>query len=231
MECAIIFFEDHKIIIPFEEMGFRNPDNINMRSLVGAEIDFLIRGVDAEEAGLPMAVASRKLAMTRQQRLLKRRNIREGSIVRARVVGVGRNTAIVEAYGIETIVPTEEIEWGHVSRVGEYVQTGEEHYAYVKSIDVEAGEIGLSFRLAKEDPFEMALNKYKVNGEYKAEITGIKPFGIFVGFEQGVQGLCPIPNWMNFSPGLGYTVLVTISRINTDRRQINCRLLRIIRRA
>lgn len=226
MDCAIVFVDGVKVIIPFSEMGVKEDWRL-IRSMIGAEIDFIVKGIDTENK---IAVASRKEAMEVRCKLeLPKHKV--GDIVLVRVVGVGRDQAYVDVYGVEVAVPKSEIDYGYVHDVADFLQIGDKVPAKITKLDLENMEVEVSIKDAKPDPFENIDNKYRIGGEYLAVVSGTPYYGVFVNLEQGVSALCPLPRWADFHPNIGDKVLVKIKSINKEKRRITATLVRLVKRA
>ena len=225
-ECAILFVDNFKVIIPFPEMGVREDWHL-IRSMIGAEIDFIVKGIDTEGN---IVVASRKEAML-LRRKLELPKYQAGDTINVRVVGVGRDQAYVDAYGVEVAIPKNEIDYGYVGNVEDYVQIGDRIESKILEIDHDTYEIKLSIKDAKPDPYATIDNKYRIQGEYLGTVTGIPHYGVFVNLEQGVSALCPLPRWADFNPNIGDKVLIKMKKINKDGRKISANLVRVIKRA
>lgn len=226
MDCAIVFVDGVKVIIPFTEMGVREDWRL-IRSMIGAEIDFIVKGIDTENK---IAVASRKEAMEIRRRMELPKH-KEGDIILVRVVGVGKDQVYVDAYGVEVAIPKNEIDYGYVQDVSDFVQIGDKVPAKIKKLDLEKMEIELSIKEAKPDPFQGIEDKYRAGGEYLAVVSGTPYYGVFVNLEQGVSALCPLPRWAEFNPNVGDKVLVKIKKIDKEKRRITATLVRMIKRA
>ena len=135
-----------KVMIPFSQMGFDlDPETVSQRearllidSMLGATIDYMVRGVDTEAR---VAGASRRDAMLlRQRTILNARGnnsdyrINEGMRVMARVIHVSRNTVRVEVYGFESYVRIDSISNLWVNDVREVIQVGEERPVEIVSM-------------------------------------------------------------------------------------------------
>ena len=131
-----------------------------MGSMLGAKIDYMVRGIDAEAR---IAAASRRDAMlVRQASILNARGnnrkyrINEGMRVTARIVHVSRFTVRVEIYGFETFVPINRISNLWVSDIREVIQVGEERPVEILSLvrgeDGRVTKMEVSLRAAEEAP-------------------------------------------------------------------------------
>jgi small subunit ribosomal protein S1 len=155
-----------------------------------------------------------------------------GDRVIVRVVAVGRHSIRVDLYGIEVIVPKNEIEYGYVANPADHVQIGDKVPAVIRELELmtDPPKIKLSLKDAKPDPFINVPGKYRIGGEYLATVTGMPQYGVFVSLEQGVSALCPYPRWSDFDLEVGDRVLVKIRRINQGERKIDGSLIRLIRK-
>jgi len=227
IDCGVVFYNGIKVIIPISEMGVREDWRV-VRSIIGSEIDFIVKGIDVEEE---IAVASRKAAQELRTRLeLPKHNV--GDKVMVRVVAVGRDRIRVDLYGVEVIVPKNEIEHGYVANPAEHVQIGDRVPAIIKELEImtDPPKIKLSLKDAKPDPFVNVPKKYRIGGEYLAVVTGLPQYSVFVNLEQGVSALCPYPRWSNFDLEVGDRVLVKIKKINVGERKITGSLVRLVRK-
>lgn len=111
---AVIYRGDYKILIPAElavlppeDYGGRAPAEVLHQMItrrLGAEVDYIVKGVEAEEH---LAVASRLEAMRakRSQYYSSGRDgVREGSCAEARVVSVIRAGIFIDLFGIVFIL-------------------------------------------------------------------------------------------------------------------------------
>jgi small subunit ribosomal protein S1 len=224
-ECAAIFYNGVKVIIPFEEMGLPRENITIVRSMAGAEIDFVIRAIDADRE---IAVGSRKFAMALRRKLeLPKHNT--GDIVQIRIDAIGKNSVIAEVYGIETRIPKEDIDYGYIERINDLLQVGDKIQAKITELNPEQGIVKVSIKEAKPNPFLNAGKKYLKGGEYLGTIKGVKKYGFFVNLERGIDVLCPNTYWKD-TPETGDKVTVRITRINNNKQVISGILKRIVRK-
>lgn len=227
VDCGVVFYNGIKVIIPITEMGVREDWRV-IRSMIGSEIDFIVKGIDVEEE---IAVASRKAAQELRRKLELPKH-KPGDRVMVRVVAVGRDRIRVDLYGVEVVVPKNEIEYGYVANPADHVQIGDRVPAVIRELELmtDPPRIKLSLKDAKPDPFVNVPKKYRIGGEYLAVVTGLPQYGVFVNLEQGVSALCPYPRWSNFDLEVGDRVLVKIKKINVGERKITGSLVRLIRK-
>ena len=137
MSRAIFQVGQVKVVIPYEEMGFdlsgEGVDPIAMRvemsRMLGAIIDYVVRGIDVAER---VAVASRRDAMLRKQRMILGRQNEDGSyaidvgaVCKARVLDIAPHSVRVEVFGFQTRVNIRDISNLWVNDIREAIQTGE----------------------------------------------------------------------------------------------------------
>lgn len=168
MPRAVFYVGSVKVVIPFAQMGFdldrgegsQREARLFMGSMLGAKIDYMVRGIDAEAR---IAAASRRDAMiVRQASILNARGISreyrvtEGMRVTARIVHVSQFTVRVEVYGFETFVPINRISNLWVNDIREVIQVGEERPVEILSLvrgeDGRVTRMEVSLRAAEEAP-------------------------------------------------------------------------------
>ena len=168
MPRAVFYVGSVKAVIPFAQMGFdldrgegsQREARLFMGSMLGAKIDYMVRGIDAEAR---IAAASRRDAMiVRQASILNARGtsreyrVTEGMRVTARIVHVSQFTVRVEVYGFETFVPINRISNLWVNDIREVIQVGEERPVEILSLvrgeDGRVTRMEVSLRAAEEAP-------------------------------------------------------------------------------
>lgn len=225
-ECAVVFYNGAKVLIPFEEMGLPREDVTIVRSMIGAEIDFVVRGIDTDRE---IAVGSRKFAMALRRKLeLPKHNV--GDIIQIRIDAVGKNSVIAEVYGVEVRIPKEEIDYGYIDNINDLLQVGDKVQAKITELDTEQGIIKVSIKETKPNPFLTVGTKYVKGGEYLGTVKSVKRYGYFVNLEQGIDVLCPNTYWKDM-PKRGDKVTVLITYIDKNKQYVSGILKRIIRKA
>lgn len=95
--------------------------------------------------------------------------------------------------GIEGLIHISEMSWSkrirHPSKV---VSIGDEVDVVVLAIDQEARRISLGMKQMEPNPWEIVKEKYHVGDVIRGKIRNITDFGIFVGIEDGIDGLIHI---------------------------------------
>ena len=83
--CAIIWYDDIKVLIPSTHLGISKVNKSMIRGMLGAEIDFIIMKIDTISN---IAIASRKEAMELRAEL-ELPKLKINDIVRVRILAVG----------------------------------------------------------------------------------------------------------------------------------------------
>ncbi len=117
-----------------------------------------------------------------------------GAIVRGEVVSMPDYGIFVQLEdGIEGLVHISEMTWNkrvkHPSKLVEMSQVVE---AKVLGVDVENKRISLGMRQLEPNPWDVVEERYPVGTIIKGAVRNITDFGIFVGIEEGIDGLVHI---------------------------------------
>ena len=106
ISCAIVWYEDIKVLIPSTHLGISKINKSMIRGMLGAEIDFIIIEIDTTSN---IAIASRKDAMELRAELeIPKLNIND--TVWVRILAVGVKHIIVELYGKEVIIKVDNLQ-------------------------------------------------------------------------------------------------------------------------
>ena len=121
-------------------------------------------------------------------------DIKEGSIVKGRVVNMEDYGAFIEIYpGIEGLVHVSEMSWStHLKSPNEYLNLGDEIEAKVLNIDRDEHKLSLGLKQLTPDPWADIEKRYPVGSKHQATVRSMTNFGLFVEFEPGIDGLVHI---------------------------------------
>ncbi len=117
-----------------------------------------------------------------------------GAIVRGKIVSIVDYGAFVELEdGIEGLVHISEMTWNkRVKNPSKLVEAGQVVEAKVLGIDLEAKRISLGMRQLEQNPWEVTSDRYPVGTIVRGRVRNITDFGIFIGIEEGIDGLVHI---------------------------------------
>jgi small subunit ribosomal protein S1 len=117
-----------------------------------------------------------------------------GSRVTGRVVSLTDYGAFVELQeGIEGLIHVSEMSWTRkVRHPSKIVAVGEEVNAVVLDIKPEARRISLGMKQVAPNPWDVIAEKYPIGTTIEGKIKNITDFGIFIGIDEGIDGLVHI---------------------------------------
>jgi len=117
-----------------------------------------------------------------------------GSRVTGRVVSLTDYGAFVELQeGIEGLIHVSEMSWTRkVRHPSKVVSVGEEVSAAVLDIKPDARRISLGMKQVAPNPWDVIAEKYPVGTTIEGKIKNITDFGIFIGIDEGIDGLVHI---------------------------------------
>ena len=117
-----------------------------------------------------------------------------GSRVAGRVVSLTDYGAFVELEeGIEGLIHVSEMSWTRkVRHPSKIVSVGEEVEAVVLDIKPDARRISLGMKQVAPNPWDVIAEKYPIGTTIEGKIKNITDFGIFIGIDEGIDGLVHI---------------------------------------
>ena len=117
-----------------------------------------------------------------------------GSKVTGTVVSLTDYGAFVELEeGIEGLIHVSEMSWTRkVRHPSKVVAVGEEVEAVVLDIKPESRRISLGMKQVVPNPWDVIAEKYPVGTTIEGKIKNITDFGLFIGIDEGIDGLVHI---------------------------------------
>jgi small subunit ribosomal protein S1 len=117
-----------------------------------------------------------------------------GAKTKGKVVSLTDYGAFVELEGgIEGLIHVSEMSWSkRVRHPSKVVNIGDEVDVVILAIDVENRRISLGMKQMEPNPWEVVKEKYQVGDVIRGKIRNITDFGVFVGIEDGIDGLIHI---------------------------------------
>ncbi len=117
-----------------------------------------------------------------------------GSRVNGKVVSLTDYGAFVELEeGIEGLIHVSEMSWTRkVRHPSKVVSVGEEVRAIVLDIKPENRRISLGMKQVSPNPWDVISEKYPVGTTIEGRIKNITDFGLFIGIDEGIDGLVHI---------------------------------------
>lgn len=214
--CAIIWYEETKVLIPISLLNVRVQNKRIIRGMIGAEIDFIVLEYD-EQANI--AIASRKLAMEIRQEI-EIPKLKVNDVVRVRIVTVARKYVVVDFYGREIQIFANNLKHTFIVNCKDKYCVGDYLIVRIKKLD---RQIELSAKEMIENPYKNIRKYITEYGEYIGVVVGYprKRSGIIVQLDNSeVTCLTRVSANFNNIPHLYDKVLIKITEINTDKKLV-----------
>jgi small subunit ribosomal protein S1 len=154
-----------------------------------------------------------------------------GSRVRGRVVSLVDYGAFVELEpGIEGLVHISEMTWSHeIKHPSKLVSVGDQVDAQVLNVERKGRKISLGMKQMAANPWEVVESKYAVGAIIEGKVKSLTEFGVFVGLEEGIDGLIHISDlsWTKrvTHPGdlfkKGQAVKAVVLRVDKEKERLS----------
>ena len=154
----------------------------------------------------------------------------EGTIVEGKVRNLTNYGAFIELEeGIDGLLHVSDMSWTRkISHPNEMLEKGQEVRCKVLSVDQDRRRIALGLKQLDDDPWARDIpGKYQPGQIIKGTVTKITNFGVFVGLEDGLEGLLHISELADHKVEnpeevvkVGDEIEVKILRVDTEERKI-----------
>ena len=179
-------------LVHISEMSWtRRINHPNELVQTGDEIDVKILGVDP--AGQQLSLGMKQTVANPWDEVLDK--YPEDSEVTGKVRNLTNYGAFIELeQGIDGLLHVSDMSWTRkVSHPSEVVEKGQEIKCRVLSVDQERRRIALGLKQLDNDPWATSIpDKYQPGQLVKGAVTKITNFGVFIGLEDGLEGLLHI---------------------------------------
>jgi small subunit ribosomal protein S1 len=152
------------------------------------------------------------------------------SLVKGRVRNLTNYGAFIEIEeGIDGLLHVSDMSWTRkISHPSEVVEKGQEVECKVISVDQQRRRIALGLKQLDEDPWATDIpNRYQQGQLVNGKVTKITNFGVFVGLEDGLEGLLHISELAEHKVenpqdvvSVGDEIEVKILRVDSEERKI-----------
>jgi small subunit ribosomal protein S1 len=153
-----------------------------------------------------------------------------GALVKGKVRNLTNYGAFIEIEeGIDGLLHVSDMSWTRkISHPSEVVEKGQEVECKVLSVDQERRRIALGLKQMDEDPWATDIpNRYQQGQLVKGNVTKITNFGVFVGLEDGLEGLLHISEMADHKVenpqevvNVGDEIEVKVLRVDSEERKI-----------
>lgn len=206
---TIVYYKNFRVVIPITEMMINlvedethNYGELSLRqnkivnTMLGCEIDFIIKGLDSKERSI---VASRKDAMLKKQQIFYFDQDSSGTpkvypdrVVQARVISVAEKVVRAEIFGVETSIPARDLSFDWLSDARERFHVGDHilvRIQEVKADDPEHISVRADVKSVEGDTSKANLALCKVQGKYAGTVEDIHNGTVFVRLQIGVNAI------------------------------------------
>ena len=200
---------------------------------IGDHITVRILGVDPE--GQQLSLGMKQTQKNPWDEVISR--YPEGTDVKGKVRNLTNYGAFIELEeGIDGLLHVSDMSWtrkiGHPSEV---LEKGQELECRVLSVDEDRRRIALGLKQLDNDPWDGDIpDKYSPGQLVRGEVTKITNFGVFVGLEDGLEGLLHISELSDDKiedpetiVNVGDKIEIKVLRVDTDERKIGLSLKRV----
>jgi small subunit ribosomal protein S1 len=164
-----------------------------LQKFIGKTMEVKILDLLASENKLILSEKAKSEEKTKE--ILK--SYKKGDTVDGQITGIADFGAFVKFPAsaeleaqIEGLIHISELDWQLVENPAEVVKVGEIVQAQV--IDINNGQVFLSLKSLKKNPWEEIEKEYKKGDVIKGKVTKFSAFGAFVEIKPKIRGLCHV---------------------------------------
>ncbi len=193
---------------------------------IGDEIDVVILGVDKE--GQQLSLGMKQTTSNPWETASER--YPEGKMVKGKIRNLTNYGAFIELEeGIDGLLHVSDMSWTRkISHPSEMLEKGQEIECKVISVDQDRRRIALGLKQMDNDPWATDIpDRYQAGQVITGAVTKITNFGVFVGLEDGLEGLLHISELADHKVEnpeeivkVGDQIEVKILRVDTEDRKI-----------
>lgn len=248
---AIVDYKGFRIVIPIKEM-LVNPGsypsgqaytdlmtqyNKLLNNMLGAEIDFIVRGIDSKTRSV---VASRREAMLKKRQIFYldtdndgMHRVYEGRLVQARVIAVAEKVVRVEIFGIDYPILARDLSWDWIGDARERFSVGDR--VLVRILKVQRDEkpenvsVTADIKSVTGNAIWENLKKCRVQGKYAGKVADVYKGIVYIRLSNGVNAIAH-SCYDSRTPGKKDDVSFVVTRIDEERGVAVGIITRIIRR-
>ncbi len=246
---AIVDYKGFRIVIPLKEMMInleRSPSgqeytelmlrqNKVLGNMLGAEIDFIVKGIDSKSRSV---VASRKDAMLKKRQIFYLDTdssglyrIYDGRIVQARVIAVAEKVIRVEIFGVECSIMARDLAWDWIGDAHERFSVGDQVLVRILSVRRESLEdIGVKadIKSVSQNTNHDNLKKCRIQSKYAGKVTDVHKGVVYIRLSNGVNAVAH-SCYDYRTPGKKDDVSFAVTRLDEERGVAVGIITRIIR--
>jgi small subunit ribosomal protein S1 len=193
---------------------------------IGDMIDVCVLGIDRK--GEQMSLGMKQTLANPWDNVQERYPL--DTMVKGRVRNLTNYGAFIELEeGIDGLLHVSDMSWTRkISHPNEMLEKGQEVECRILAVDTDRRRIALGLKQMGTDPWETDIpSNYQPGQKVKGRVTKITNFGVFVGLQDGLEGLLHISELSDDKVEnpeqvvkVGEEIEVKILRVDTDERKI-----------
>ncbi len=193
---------------------------------IGDKVDVVVLGINQEKQEISLGM--KQIQENPWDKLAER--YPTGTVVEGSVRNLTNYGAFVEIEeGIDGLLHVSDMSWTKkVSHPSDVVERGQKIKCAILSIDTDRRRIALGLKQLEDDPWTSRIpDKYQPGMLVTGTVTKLTNFGVFVGLEDGLEGLLHISELADHKVDnpedevkVGEQIEVKILRVDTDERKI-----------
>ncbi|MCH2182910.1 MAG: 30S ribosomal protein S1 [Mariniblastus sp.] len=214
-------------LVHISEMSWvRRVNHPNELVKIGDEIDVAVLGID--KSGEQMSLGMKQTQDNPWDQVEAK--YPADKLVKGRVRNLTNYGAFIELEeGIDGLLHVSDMSWTRkISHPNEMLEKGQEVECKILAVDIERRRIALGMKQLNDDPWANDIpNRYQPGQVIKGNVTKITNFGVFVGLEDGLEGLLHISELSEDKVEnaedvvkVGDELEVKILRVDTEERKI-----------
>ena len=247
---AIVDYKGFRIVIPLKEMMInvgRSPSgqeyaelmlrqNKILGNMLGAEIDFIVKGIDSKARSV---VASRREAMLKKRQIFYldtdasgMYRVHEGRIVQARVIAVAEKVLRVEVFGVECSIMARDLAWDWIGDAHERFSVGDQVLVRVLSVrrdGLEEIAVKADIKSVSQNTSHDNLKKCRIQSKYAGKVTDVHKGVVYIRLSNGVNAVAH-SCYDYRTPGKKDDVSFAVTRLDEERGVAVGIITRVIRR-
>lgn len=204
-------------------------------NMLGAEMDFVVKGIDSKTRSV---VASRKEAMLKKRQIFYldtdtagMHRIYENRIVQARIIAVAEKVVRIEAFGVECSIMARDLAWDWIGDAHERFFVGDQVLVRILSVkrdSVEELSIKADIKSVTQNTNQENLKKCRIQSKYAGTITDVHKGVVYIRLNNGVNAVAHAC-YDYRTPGKKDEVSFAVTRIDEERGIAVGIITRIIR--
>lgn len=125
--------------------------------------------------------------------------LKQGALLQGIVKNITDYGVFIDLGGIDGLLHISDISWGRITHPTDFFAVGDKIDVIMLKHDEENNRITLGYKQKKPDPWFTIEERYPSGKKIRGKITSITEYGIFVGIEEGLEGLVHISE-IDWSP-------------------------------